>query len=256
MPAAIIEGEINDGYPWGSLMSESSVTLHVPREKYDGAIALKRTNAQDLSAEQVNGVGVDYVTVAANVTGGEVTISDAQLVDGAWYRFEYADNAVSNPVRLVKGGTDVYRGNAKIHFSGNATCRYNMGKSFHISNDNIMYAVGGHASSAFRKNDFHVAGVVSYNGRTSWASCPWPGYFALGGSSVDAVNLTTVSYNAQTEIQSPKLQSFRVSFQSRNSKSLHFEIVPDVRQNKHISIASDICFGDGQEVAEAADLAA
>lgn len=84
-------------------MSETSVTLHVPRENYDGAIALKRTNAPNLSAEQVNALGVDYVTVASNVTGGEVTISDAQLVDGAWYRFEYEDNAVSKSWRYLFG---------------------------------------------------------------------------------------------------------------------------------------------------------
>ena len=256
MPAAIIEGEINDGYPWGSAMSESSVTLHVPREGYNGAIALKRTNAPNLSAEKVNELGVDYVTVATNVTGGKVTISGSQLVDGAWYRFEYEDNAVSNPVRLVKGGANVYRGATKIPFSRN---NEGLTNGYWISNDNIMYTVGKHVFSGYRTNDFTVAGVITTSTITAWTNTSYAGYFTLSGSSVNAENLKPMRYDETAKIQVPQLKEFRFNFQSRNSRSISCEIVPDETQNKHISIAADTCFGSKvppNKVAQEADEAA
>ena len=104
-----------------------------------------------------------------------------------------------------------------------------------------------------------MAGVVTTSTKTAWTNTTFSGYFTLGGSSNDAQNLKTVRYDANADITKSYLKEFRVNFQSRNSKSLLFEIVPDVTQNRHISIAADTCFGSQSgtdQVAAEADKAA
>ena len=281
---------INNNYPWGTDMGMGEVTLHVPRAGYTGKVTLKMSqgngNLQDWDEAKANDPTSNYLTVTTRngvlpVTGGTVTLSSASLGsdnkailrDGAWYRFEYEDLTMSRPVRLVKSSnTGMYSGDKVIPVavSDASTGHHNNNLKWegywYISNDVMMYRVGAHNYRPKQNEsyDFNVLGrITSQQAGTGyvWAGTANYSFWTVGGQNVERANLpkptvedgencmATPEYG-KSPIQ-PTLTSFRISFQKPGSNTLRFELAPDTRKSKHISIATEVEFGNNAHVSSA-----
>ena len=176
---------INNNYPFVPNMTDSSVTLSVPKDDtYVGTPVLQWTKSNILGKADITDNSWENVP-GVTVANKNVTLSGASLVEGKWYRFKFSDDDYSEAVRLVKinmhnspTGISVsaYRGDKQISVDLINTHVSN----WFISNDEVMYAFNN--SSLMKPGNFDV--LCYFNG--SWNSTSGLGeWFTMAASTAD-----------------------------------------------------------------------
>ena len=212
---------INNNYPWSSKVTDSSVTLSVPRDNLVGTPGVQWTKEATLGKEDIKEDSWEDVQgfTAGNKT---VTLSGTSLVDGKWYRFKFGDNDYSEAVRLVyKSSKKAYKGNQKIPVYD----QNQLSAGWIISNDEVMYAPVD--PTTVTNSNFRLWFYYDRSWCSSTTSSNWYAYTASSAN--------TMIYNT-----SPSPQTSPISFYFEGS-SLFLNIKP---VDKAYSLAGDICLGE------------
>ena len=212
---------INNNYPWSSKVTDSSVTLSVPRDNLVGTPGVQWTKEATLGKEDIKEDSWEDVQgfTAGNKT---VTLSGTSLVDGKWYRFKFGDNDYSEAVRLVyKSSKKAYKGDQKIPVYD----QNQLSAGWIISNDEVMYAPVD--PTTVTNSNFRLWFYYDRSWCSSTTSSNWYAYTA---SSAD----TMMHNNSLSPQTSP------ISFYFEGS-SLFLNIKP---VDKAYSLVGDICLGE------------
>ena len=215
---------INNNYPWCTDMTNSSITLSVPKDDtYVGTPVLQWTNSNTLGKDDIRDDSWENVS-GVTVANKNVTLSGASLVDGKWYRFKFSDDDYSEAVRLVSSNGGVYRGGQKMPLAKHYM-KFTW-SPWYISNDNVMYTS---ANAKFKyKGNFDIC--FYYNGY--WNATSYEGEW-----------YTTTTSTAANEIYIKNQTSFQISpicFYFEDY-TIFLNIKPG---NKAYSICTDICLGN------------
>ena len=220
---------INNNYPWGSDMSDTSVTLNAPKDDtYVGTPVLQWTKESNLGKDDITDDSWDSVP-NVTVTDKKVELTRDSLVDGKWYRFKFSNDDYSEAVRIVcvELNKQAYKGNQKIPIS---VCgSQERSTRWYISNDLIMYISG----SIGEKNNIRDGAydiLFYYNG--AWNSSSYRGFwYTLTDTSAD----NKQNYNEKNNKISP------ISFYFEG-----YELFLNIKPvDKAYSITTDICLGRG-----------
>lgn len=224
---------INNNYPWGSDMKETSVTLNVPKDDtYVGTPVLQWTKESALGKDDITDNSWEKVP-NVTVTGKKVTLTGDSLVDGKWYCFKFSDDDYSEAVRIVcvdltNRISQAYKGNQKIpvFFETGIESK----PRWYISNDEIMYASGNLGDRYNNGRDGNFDCFCYFNG--AWNCSSYEGDWLSATESKADKKL-------KRDERSDKISPIRFYF---NGNTLFVNIKP---VDKAYSIISDISLGDG-----------
>ena len=224
---------INNNYPWASDMSDTSVTLNVPKDDaYVGTPVLQWTKESTFGKDDITDNSWENVP-NVTVTDKKVILTGDSLVDGKWYRFKFSDDDYSEAVRIVRldfndKNSQAYKGNKKIPISFRYS--YDPKIKWYISNDQIMYTSGnlGDPYNNGRGGNFDV--FFYFSG--AWNSSTYDGIWF-------AATETTANKMLKKNERSDKISPIRFYF---DGDLLFVNIKP---VDKAYSIMADINLGDG-----------
>ena len=235
-----VEGNaINNNYPWGSEMSDTSVTLNVPKDDtYVGTPVLQWTTESTLGKDDIRDDSWDSVP-NVTVTDKKIILTGDSLVDGKWYRFKFSDDDYSEAVRIVCADMSnnpayMYQGRERVKVQFVNKCY----KRWYISDDSIAYCNGDFARSytaeqykeQIRKNVFDLLFVYKGEWQATSLANMW---YTLTESDTTQRNIT---------YSNNKYSPIRFSFKD---DQLYMEIEPG---DKAFSITSDIALGTVQSI--------
>lgn len=221
---------INNNYPWSSNMTDSSVTLSVPKDDtYVGTPVLQWTKSNTLGKDDIRDDSWENVP-GVTVVNKNVTLTGASLVDGKWYRFKFSDDDYSEAVRIVSSNGGVYRGGQKIPLAkqfSSATWSF-----WYISNDNIIYTSSNTKFAC--KGDFDIC--FYYNGYWNATSFRTDWYTMTTSTAANEI-----SYGQQG---SSKISPILFYFEEY---TIFLNIKP---VDKAYSICTDICLGSKTSIGQ------
>ncbi len=221
---------INNNYPWSSNMTDSSVTLSVPKDDtYVGTPVLQWTKSNTLGKDDIRDDSWENVP-GVTVVNKNVTLTGASLVDGKWYRFKFSDDDYSEAVRIVSSNGGVYRGGQKMPLAKqfpSATW-----SSWYISNDNIIYTSSNTKFAC--KGDFDIC--FYYNGYWNATSFRTDWYTMTTSTAANEI-----SYGQQG---SSKISPILFYFEEY---TIFLNIKP---VDKAYSICTDICLGSKTSIGQ------
>ena len=221
---------INNNYPWSSNMTDSSVTLSVPKDDtYVGTPVLQWTKSNTLGKDDIRDDSWENVP-GVTVVNKNVTLTGASLVDGKWYRFKFSDDDYSEAVRIVSSNGGVYRGGQKMPLAKqfpSATWSF-----WYISNDNIIYTSSNTKFAC--KGDFDIC--FYYNGYWNATSFRTDWYTMTTSTAANEI-----SYGQQG---SSKISPILFYFEEY---TIFLNIKP---VDKAYSICTDICLGSKTSIGQ------
>lgn len=221
---------INNNYPWSSNMTDSSVTLSVPKDDtYVGTPVLQWTKSNTLGKDDIRDDSWENVP-GVTVVNKNVTLTGASLVDGKWYRFKFSDDDYSEAVRIVSSNGGVYRGGQKMPLAKqfpSATWSF-----WYISNDNIIYTSSNTKFAC--KGDFDIC--FYYNGYWNATSFRTDWYTMTTSTAANEI-----SYGQQG---SSKISPILFYFEEY---TIFLNIKP---VDKAYSICTDICLGSETSIGQ------
>lgn len=221
---------INNNYPWSSNMTNSSVTLSVPKDDtYVGTPVLQWTKSNTLGKDDIRDDSWENVP-GVTVVNKNVTLTGASLVDGKWYRFKFSDDDYSEAVRIVSSNGGVYRGGQKMPLAKQfASATWS---SWYISNDNIIYTSSNTKFAC--KGDFDIC--FYYNGYWNATSFRTDWYTMTTSTAANEI-----SYGQQG---SSKISPILFYFEEY---TIFLNIKP---VDKAYSICTDICLGSKTSIGQ------
>lgn len=171
----------NNGYPWGSAMNDSSVTLN---------IAAATDTPSSYQWESKADGGTMFVNVSGGTGSNTAQYTPGSFVDGTWYRCK-VDDTYSEAVQIIKPERDINTWEYKDKYDRIWTRPYS-GTPWYISNGTMAYTIDS------TNKRFDIVGSFTKNGKTymlqtSYGGGGWQMYTSVAAMQSALDNYYSVS---------------------------------------------------------------